>query len=138
MIVPPRERTISLDPLYLNARKPDDSPINQRDEMMNEKASARMRWKRHPAETGLRAVGARQRGWVLHDGTNEYADVYPNGGGWQGRQDGWYWVAHGPGIELLNTHPDSVETPEEAKSAAVKYVKEQLARATQGDPTNGK
>lgn len=27
--------TVPLDPLYLNARKPDDSPINQRDEMMN-------------------------------------------------------------------------------------------------------
>mgnify|MGYP003408292591 CR=1 FL=1 len=26
--------TVPLDPLYLNARKPDDSPINQRDEMM--------------------------------------------------------------------------------------------------------
>lgn len=98
-------------------------------------AKRHLRWKRRPAETGLAAVGAPPRGWGLHDGENEYAAVYPNGGGWQRKQKGWYWCASGNGIDHRNTCDRPVETPEQAKAEAMAYVKAQLAALNQ-EPTH--
>lgn len=96
--------------------------------------SGRLRWKRRPAPTGLSRIGAPHSGWKLHDGEETFASVYPKGGGWRCEQTGWYWVAHGPGIELHNTAREPVATPDAARAAAMQYVKEQLARATQPLP----
>lgn len=90
------------------------------------KTKTHLRWKREPAETGLRAIGACPRGWVLHDGTTEYASVNPKGGGWQSKQNGWYWVAHEQ-VPYKNTCHEPVETPEQAKTDALAYVKAHLS-----------
>lgn len=90
-----------------------------------------LRWKRHPRKTGLRSIGAAPRGWDLHDGANDYATVFPNGGDWIRKQNGWYWVALGrEGVPYKNTRYAPVATPEEAKAAAMAYVKAHLAGAT--------
>lgn len=81
----------------------------------------RLRWKLKPAETGLRAVGAGHRGYVLHDGEIEYAHVNPNGGGWRTAQKGWYWVTYGP-VPLMNTCCSPVASADDAKKAARAYV----------------
>lgn len=96
---------------------------------MGEMTRGRLRWKRHERETGLRAVGARPRGWDLHDGIDKYAAIYPNGGGWQCEQNGWYWASFGL-VPRVNTCHEPVQTPEEAKAAAMAYVKSHLAKAT--------
>lgn len=94
---------------------------------MNDRRKPRMRWKRDPRETGLRAVGAGPRGWTLHDGEREYASVGALGGNWSRKFSGWYWVAFGDGIEYRNTCDDPIADPEDAKDRALSYVKEQLA-----------
>lgn len=81
----------------------------------------RLRWKLKPAETGLSAVGAPPRGYVLHDGEIEYAHVNPNGGGWRSAQNGWYWVSYGP-VPLMNTYGSPVSSADDAKKAARAYV----------------
>ena len=87
----------------------------------------RLRWKRDAAETGLRSVGARPRGWHFHDGEETFAHVSPNGGGWGSIQNGWYWVAYSRGdMPLKNTHREPCETPEQAKEQAAAYVKSYL------------
>jgi hypothetical protein len=89
----------------------------------------KLRWKKEPRETGLRAVGANpNRASRLHDGTNEYASVYPSGGAWNtGPLRGWYWVAFG-GVPYNNTcNLPLYATEAEAKAAAMAYVKEHLA-----------
>lgn len=87
----------------------------------------KMRWKKNPAETGLRSVGAGPRGYVYHDGKTEYASVNALGGNWRGPLQGWYWCAPSNeelGIEWNNTATDKpYTTPEEAKNAAAEYVK---------------
>jgi len=86
----------------------------------------RLRWKQRPRETGLRSIGARPRGWDLHDGVDEYATVYPNGGGWQSQQAGWFWVAFGE-VPHKNTHDSPKAEASEAKAEAMAYVKKHLA-----------
>lgn len=93
----------------------------------------RLRWKRDARETGLRAVGAAPRGWRLHDGVDEYAVVSPNGGNWSRKQNGWYWVAYSP-LPHCNTCNAPVADPEDAKAAAMLYVKQHLAAATGQTP----
>lgn len=91
--------------------------------------SGKLRWKRQAAETGLRAVGARPRGYDYHNGTDEFATIYPNGGGWQRPQNGWYWVAFGDGIPHKNTCNDPpYESVEQAKKEASEYVKAHLRK----------
>lgn len=89
----------------------------------------RLRWKKEAPETGLRAVGARPRAHHLHDGVDEYATVYPNGGGWQRPQAGWYWVAFGA-VPRKNTCDTPVADLQQAKDEAAAYVKEHLGKAT--------
>ena len=87
----------------------------------------RLRWKRTPKETGLRSVGSPPRGYIYHDGENEYAEIYASGGGWRSKQNGWYWVAGwGENMPHKNTCATPVATVEEAKSQASTYVKEYL------------
>lgn len=85
----------------------------------------RLRWKKEPRETGLRAVGAGPRGSELHDGSTRYAVASAK------RTDrrvmGWYWVA---GWESKVPHKNTCESPcateEEAKAQALAYVREHL------------
>lgn len=92
----------------------------------------KLRWKKHPRETGLAAVGANpNRSSSLHDGTDEFASVYPLGGSWNtGPMRGWYWVAFGqvPHCNTYNHTP--YETEAEAKAAAMAYVKKHLSSAS--------
>lgn len=85
----------------------------------------KLRWKLQPREKGLRAVGAAPRGYQYHDGNEIYATVSPNGGGWQRKQDGWYWYSRVSG-ESVNTCRTPVATIEEAKAQAQAHVKEYL------------
>lgn len=89
----------------------------------------KLRWKKGPKETGLAAVGSGPRGYVYHDGEQQYASVSPLGGCWRGPLTGWYWVAGwGSGVPHKNTCNNPCETPEEAKKQASEYVKAHLSR----------
>ena len=90
----------------------------------------KLRWKLHPAETCLRAVGAGPRSSDLHDGEKRYAVVYPIGGGWRAPLTGWYWVAGwDSGVPHENTCYRPCVTVEQAKAEAMAYVKAHLAKA---------
>ena len=90
-------------------------------------AATRLRWKKRPAETGLRAVGAGPRGSVLHDGAREYASVNALGGGWRGPLRGWYWVCgHEVSGEHVNTCDNPAPDEATAKAQAMEYVKTHL------------
>ena len=87
----------------------------------------KLRWKKEPSETGLRAVGQAPRGYRYHDGEKQYATVSPLGGGWRPML-GWYWVAGwSSGVPHMNTCNNPVATPEEAKEQAEAYVTKFLA-----------
>lgn len=88
--------------------------------------SGHLRWKKEPAETGLRAVGAGPRSSNLHDGETEYATVAATGGGWHGQVAGWYWAAF-ERVPYRNTHATPCATEAEAKAKAMAYVKQHLA-----------
>lgn len=87
----------------------------------------RLRWKKDEAATGLERIGARPRSSMLHDGATKYASVYAHYRLGRGGMTGWYWVATGPGIPHKNTCATAIETEDEAKKAALKYVKACLA-----------
>lgn len=88
-------------------------------------AKPRLRWKRCPKPTGLQAVGAGPQGSTLHDGTTEYATVYPLGGNWRGPLKGWFWVCRGQdfGGEYVNTFNAPASDEQEAKDQASAYVR---------------
>lgn len=95
-----------------------------------------MRWKKAPAERGLRSIGAAPRGSVLHDGTTEYAIVRPLGGGWRGPLLGWYWVTSSDVVgEWRNTCSDPAPDEATAKSQALAFVKSALDRLNQKGTT---
>ena len=89
----------------------------------------RLRWKRHPRATGLRAVMAEERGYDYHDGETVYVKVYAYARR-SSKYGLWYWVAGwGSGLP----HHNSSETPstlEDAKKQAVEYVRRHLDAAT--------
>jgi hypothetical protein len=86
-----------------------------------------LRWKKHPRETGLRAVGANpNRASDLLDGASEYATVYPFGGTWRGKLQGWYFTSRLGGH--VNTCNDLAPDEATAKAQAMAYVKSQLAK----------
>lgn len=85
----------------------------------------RLRWKKNPHETGLRAVGAGPRGSVLHDGLKEYASVNALGGNWRGPLLGWYWVSDAAG-EYVNTCDDPSPDEATAKAQAMEFVRSRL------------
>lgn len=79
------------------------------------------RWRKQPAETGLRSIGAAPRGYELRAGDEVLIRVAPMGGGaLNGPLRGWYWYGAGK-----NTANDGQrwDTAEEAKSAADAYYK---------------
>ncbi|MCY0910913.1 hypothetical protein [Massilia antarctica] len=85
----------------------------------------KLRWKKEPKATGLSAIGAGPRGSSLHDGEKCYAMVWAQRRNYQ--VTGWYWVAGwDSNVPHLNTHSEPVATEEEAKAAAMAYVKEHL------------
>lgn len=87
----------------------------------------RLRWKKHPRETGLAAVGAGPRPSALHDGQKEYATVYPNGGNWRRPLAGWYWVCSADAVgEYMNTCNEPAADEATAKAQAMQFVKERL------------
>ena len=89
------------------------------------KLSGRLRWKLEPRETGLRAVAAGPRSSWLTDGQTRYACVSA-----LGRSAArWYWVAGwGSGVPHRNTASEAPLSLDEAKAAAMAYVREHLKR----------
>jgi hypothetical protein len=89
-----------------------------------------LRWKKHPRETGLSAIGAGPRPSTLHDGKTEYATVYAHGGNWSMPLRGWYWVCSPrEGIGgYKNTCNDLAPDEATAKARAMAYVKAALAK----------
>lgn len=92
-----------------------------------------LRWKRHPAKTGLQAVGAGPRGSDLRDGDKELAAVYA------ARQrhtvTGWYWTSRASG-EIVNTCNTPVADEATAKAEAMAHVKAAL-KAQASDAREG-
>ena len=92
-----------------------------------EASVGRLRWKKRPRETGLRAVGEGPRGSVLHDGNREYAWVSPLGGGWQRPLIGWYFVCPQDSVgEFANTCNDPAPNEATAKVQAMAFVKARM------------
>lgn len=85
----------------------------------------RLRWKKHPKETGLRAIGARPRGSDYTDGTTKYATVYAHSFRQTGKS-GWWWVSTFAGHRNTCNEPPVDEAT--AKQQAQEYVKAQLAK----------
>ena len=87
----------------------------------------RLRWKKHPRETGLRSVGAGPQPSDLHDGEKQYATVYPIGGDWRRRLSGWYFVSS---KEAVGQHVNTCDSPfpdeATAKAKALEFVKSRL------------
>lgn len=85
---------------------------------------ARLRWKKEPRETGLRAIGAGPRSSWLHDGQKRYACVSALR---RYGQSPWYWVAGWDSdVPHKNTCGEPVLTEAEAKAAAMAYVRGHL------------
>jgi hypothetical protein len=85
----------------------------------------RLRWKKRPRETGLRAMVAGPRGSDYTDGTKTYATVYAHSFR-HTRKSGWYWTcALG---ECRNTWNEPPVDEATAKQQAQEYVKAQLAK----------
>jgi hypothetical protein len=97
--------------------------------LVEKRATVRLRWKKEPRETGLRAVGASPRSSKLHDGVTEYATVYPHGGGWRQPLRGWFWVTSTEAVgEYVNTHANPLPDEDTAKAEAMMFVKAALAK----------
>lgn len=88
----------------------------------------RLRWKKRPAETGLRAIGAGPRESDYTDGVEVYATVYAHSTRLTGKS-GWWWVSRA--TENFVNRCDLVGLDEEtAKQQAQEHVKSALiARA---------
>lgn len=85
-----------------------------------------LRWKKHPAETGLAAVACRPRGSKLHDGEKTYAQVYSHESPFS-KRTGWYWVAGWDSdVPYHNSSGRQGVTEEQAKTEAAAYVKKHL------------
>lgn len=90
----------------------------------------KLRWRKDPKETGLRAVMQGPRGSGLYgDCTVKFASVAASVdrfGTWKCL--GWYWVAGwGSSVPHKNTCNELVPTEEQAKADALTYVKAHLA-----------
>jgi hypothetical protein len=88
----------------------------------------KLRWKKHPKETGLMAVGSGPYvGSDYHDGETVYATVYPDGGNWRKPLQGGYFVSSFDG-HYANTCGDLADSEAEAKAQAKEFVKSIRAR----------
>jgi len=84
----------------------------------------RLRWKKDKKPTGLARICIGPIGSSLHDGEKRYATV----SNLHLKPGGWYWVAGwGSGVPHKNTCYEPVETEDQAKADAKKYVIEHLA-----------
>jgi len=84
---------------------------------------AALRWKLAPKETGLRAIGAGPRPSWLTDGKTRYACVSSLGKS----AARWFWVAGwDSAVPHRNTAGEAPLSLDEAKSAAMAYVREHL------------
>ena len=93
-----------------------------------------LRWKKNPRETGLRASGEGPRGSKLRDGEKVFASVSAHSTRHTGRT-GWFWVAGwDSGVPYYNSCSDPGLTEDEAKAAAMAYVKKHLTQQ-QKDPS---
>lgn len=87
----------------------------------------RLHWKKDDKETGLRSIGAPPRSSRLHDGEEHYASVCSAGFRETGPK--WYWVVpRFDWMPYMNTCNARVETEQQAKDAAMAYVKHHLAQ----------
>lgn len=89
-----------------------------------------LRWKRKPAETGLRRIGASPRGSNLHDGQETYATTSFISKRHGHKVEGWYWTARNDkaGVPLENTCYEPVADEDTAKAAALAYVKKHMRK----------
>lgn len=90
----------------------------------------RLRWKKNPRPKGLAGICSGHPGHSLLYGKVGCANAYEHS--WRGKQRGWYWTARmDPQVPLRNTCNETPLTEEEAKAAAMAYVRECLAKATE-------
>lgn len=103
---------------------------------MAAKKSATLRWSRQPRETGLRAVGAGPRGWILWWGSTKLASVNVLFKGFSRDTDGWYFVARADelGIPLHNTCSVRGRPADDVRAECVEHVMT-LLRARYPDVT---
>jgi hypothetical protein len=97
-----------------------------------------LRWKRAPRETGLRSVGAGpyRSSWLQENGVR-YACVSPSGGDWRKPLQGWYWTAGWDSdIPGISTCDQLCATEEEAKAAALQYVRNAIKTQPTKDASN--
>ena len=85
-----------------------------------------LRWKRGERPKGLASVCAGLTGSKLWDGETTFARTNHSDKRWSTRR-GWYWVTYSDSLEHMNTCDNPLDTEDEAKKAAMKYVKENLA-----------
>ena len=85
-----------------------------------------LRWKKEPDESGLASIGQAERGWDLRRDGEELASVRPIE---RPRFNvvAWYFCAS-VGDDRYNSYADKKawKTPEAAKAAAEKWVRERL------------
>lgn len=97
--------------------------------MTDTKKTGRLRWKKHPAETGLRAIGAGPRGSDYTDGVTAWATVYAHSFRHTGKR-GWYWVSRAGGLYVNTCNVEGL-TEEQAKAQSQAHVKAALAAKEQ-------
>ena len=86
----------------------------------------KLRWKKEPRETGLRAIGAGPQGYIYHNGEEEFIHLKPIGGNYARPLVGWYWYSFNKSIPYKNTNENPCKTLEEAKKEASEYVQKNL------------
>lgn len=90
---------------------------------------SRLTWSRQPRETGLRAVCAGPRGWILKVDGVRVGDVSAAYKGLSRDIRGWDFMARGDGIPWKNSAAEGVFYPDDeaAKTACKTYVAACLA-----------
>ena len=96
---------------------------------MNDMASVRLTWKRQARESGLRAVGALERGWELRIDGERIGGVSPLTKQWDRDTIGWFWVTPADdvrGIGYMNTCNVVIKDPEDARNACEDSVRKSM------------
>lgn len=96
-----------------------------------------LRWKKNDPERGLRRICAGPRGSKLRLDGIEVASIATYRPGFE--MKGWYWVAGhvGFGIPRHNDYPTLHKTEDEAKAAAMSYVRRHLRKPGAATPKGG-
>jgi hypothetical protein len=89
-----------------------------------------LRWKKNPRPKGLAGVCSGNPGHQLRYGDRDCGSAYEHNNRFD-RKEGWYWVARmGDEVPPYNSCNDAaILTEDEAKAAAMSYVKLHLAKA---------